>query len=133
MKLCGRCRKRKPLDAFHRWRNERQPWCKDCRRVYDAAYHQKVKHRRLQQKREYHRVFLAWSRTLKEGKPCADCGQVFHPAAMHWDHLPGFSKTGNLGDLARRHNRSRVIEEIKKCELVCANCHAVRTLSRVGA
>jgi hypothetical protein len=52
---------------------------------------------------------------------------------MQWDHLPGTEKAANLGDLARRGNRARVLDEIAKCELVCANCHAMRTFSRRGA
>jgi len=70
---------------------------------------------------------MAWYTSLKAGKPCADCGGLFHPAAMHWDHLPGQEKKATLGYLAKRGNRRRVLEEIAKCELVCANCHAVRT------
>jgi hypothetical protein len=52
---------------------------------------------------------------------------TFDPAVMQWDHLPGFEKAGNVSDFARKHNRGKVLEEIAKCELVCANCHAIRT------
>jgi hypothetical protein len=52
---------------------------------------------------------------------------------MQWDHLPGQPKTGDLGNLIRRHNKRIILEEIEKCELVCSNCHAVRTLGRRGA
>ena len=52
---------------------------------------------------------------------------------MQWDHLPGEEKIASLGDLSRRHNRERVLAEIRKCELVCANCHSLRTLRRLGA
>jgi len=52
---------------------------------------------------------------------------------MHWDHLPGTEKHANLSDLARRGSRRQVLEEIAKCELVCSNCHAVRTVRRLGA
>jgi hypothetical protein len=31
---------------------------------------------------------------------------------------------------ARRHSAATVEAEIAKCELVCANCHAVRTFNR---
>ena len=31
---------------------------------------------------------------------------------MQWDHLPGFVKTGNLGDLARKSSRKRLLEEM---------------------
>ena len=29
--------------------------------------------------------------------------------------------------------RETILDEIRKCELVCANCHAVRTFNRYGA
>jgi hypothetical protein len=67
---------------------------------------------------------------LKAGKPCADCGLVVHPAAMQWDHLPGTPKHADLGDLVRTDSKARILAEIAFCELVCANCHAVRTFVR---
>jgi hypothetical protein len=55
---------------------------------------------------------------------------MFHHAAMQWDHLPEFEKSADLAMLARRGSRKRVLEEIEKCELVCANCHASRSFVR---
>jgi hypothetical protein len=49
---------------------------------------------------------------------------------MQWDHLPGYEKVGDLGRLQARHSKAAVLAEIAKCELVCANCHAVRTFRR---
>lgn len=131
-KRCPACEEQKDEDEFHRWnrRDGRQVWCKPCRRAYDAAYHQRVKDRRREQKRRRADETRAFLRALKQGKPCADCGEVFDPAAMQWDHLPGFIKGGNLGDMGRKASRGRLLEEIAKCELVCANCHAVRTVRR---
>jgi hypothetical protein len=33
----------------------------------------------------------------------------------------------------RGFKRETILEEISNCELVCANCHAVRTFNRYGA
>ena len=52
---------------------------------------------------------------------------------MHWDHLPEFEKAGPLGELVRHGNRELILQEVAKCELVCANCHAVRTIRRARA
>ena len=75
---------------------------------------------------------LAWRLSVVvQAVPPELCGgslpATFHPVAMHWHHLPGVEKTASLGDLAKRGSRKRVLEEIAKCELLCANCHAVRT------
>ena len=49
---------------------------------------------------------------------------------MQWDHLPGMEKLAEVSNLIRRLCKARVLEEIAKCELVCANCHAIRTVNR---
>jgi hypothetical protein len=129
-KRCGRCRAEKPVEHFHRRQGGYQTWCKDCRRSYDAEYHRATQPLRVEQKRERHAEFVEWYLALKAGKPCADCGLTYHPAAMQWDHLPGAAKLASVADLCRKNNRRRVLDEIAKCELVCANCHAVRTFQR---
>ena len=131
MKRCGRCGCFKPLGEFHRAGNARQAWCKECRRQYDAEYWSRTRTKRLRQRKELRAELLEWSRRLKEGKPCADCGGVFHHSAMHWDHLPGVPKRREVSNLVRRgFTKSTILGEIAKCELVCANCHAVRTFDR---
>jgi hypothetical protein len=68
-------------------------------------------------------------RDLKSG-PCTDCGGIFHPAAMQWDHT-GSDKLADVSDaVSKLWSKARILAEIDKCELVCANCHAVRTYTR---
>jgi hypothetical protein len=93
MKRCGRCGAEKALSEYHRSARDGgyQSWCKMCRRTYDAAYHERVRLRRIEQKRQRSRELVEFNRRLKNG-PCVDCGGNFHPAAMTWDHVPGTSK-----------------------------------------
>lgn len=50
---------------------------------------------------------------------------------MDFDHLDGHKKVANIAVLVYRHQSLRmVMEEIKKCEVVCSNCHRVRTHKR---
>ena len=73
---------------------------------------------------------VAWMRELKSSRPCTDCGGWFHPAAMTFDHLPGTTKRSEISTLLYSGYRQVLLDEIAKCELVCANCHAVRTFLR---
>lgn len=130
MKTCGKCGSQKPLEQFHRRGNGYQAWCKSCRKSYDAGYHRSIRERRIEQASERREKFFDWYLSLKAGRPCADCGAVFHPAAMQFDHRPGTDKLANVANLARQNCRLRLLAEIEKCDLVCANCHAVRTFSR---
>jgi len=49
---------------------------------------------------------------------------------MTFDHLPGTNKRGHVSNLLYASYRKVLLDEIAKCELVCANCHAVRTFMR---
>lgn len=61
--------------------------------------------------------------------PCADCCVQYPPCAMQFDHISG--KTFTIGGVRRLgYGIERVRREIAKCEVVCANCHAVRTWTR---
>jgi hypothetical protein len=76
---------------------------------------------------------IEWARSLKSDTPCADYGLVFHHAAMHWDHLPGTEKVAEVSNMVRKgRGKASIRDEIAKCELVCANCHAVRSFHRLG-
>jgi hypothetical protein len=70
--------------------------------------------------------------SLKADTPCADCGQVFDPVCMDFDHIRG-EKNDNVGSMvARGVSVERIRDEVDKCELVCANCHRVRTADRLS-
>lgn len=66
---------------------------------------------------------------VKLERGCMDCGYDKHPAALQFDHRPGEIKLGNVSQMFSK--AWDVIEaEIAKCDVVCANCHAVRTAER---
>jgi len=50
---------------------------------------------------------------------------------MEWDHLPGTVKLGEISSMVRKWSTKLIFEELAKCELVCANCHAIRTYKRL--
>ena len=125
---CGRCGRELPESAFARHGTGRQSWCRVCKREYDAAWYRLNKAKRQAKVRADRHAHVAWMDSLKEGKPCADCGQVYPPYVMEWDHLPGAEKTLVLADTRRSaHAKERILAELEKCELVCANCHRERT------
>jgi hypothetical protein len=129
LRLCSLCRVEKAPEEFHLRGAGRQRWCRSCRRTWDAAYHARTKPVRLAQKREAKVARMAWLYEVKS-KPCVDCGGSFHPAAMTFDHLPGTQKLRDISTLVVRGCMQMVVKEMEKCELVCANCHAVRTYLR---
>jgi len=81
--------------------------------------------RRAIRERERQKDLLV--RSLKD-VPCADCKQEYPPEAMDFDHVPG--RGGKLGSVASRVTLRAVLAEARKCDVVCANCHRVRTMRR---
>jgi hypothetical protein len=67
---------------------------------------------------------------IKLERGCADCGYRAHPAALDFDHLPGSEKRHPVAWLISRNRLEDALAEIEKCEVVCANCHRVRTATR---
>ncbi len=69
----------------------------------------------------------------KRGGSCADCGfkgEAF-PYVLDFDHLGIEEKKFNIGSWKRSVlSIEAIAREIEKCELVCANCHRIRTFSR---
>jgi hypothetical protein len=126
--MCGRS---KTSSEFHRSRTGQFSYCRDCRCAYDRRYYaERGKPARLERKRVRREAARAWIDSLKEGRPCADCGEMFLPYVMHWDHLPGYLKVSEISSMVGGWSRAAIQDELKKCELVCANCHVMRTVVR---
>lgn len=62
-------------------------------------------------------------------KPCLDCGRSFPPVCMDFDHRPGTVKSIDVARLVSQ-GPAIMLEEIEKCDLVCSNCHRIRTHQR---
>lgn len=70
-------------------------------------------------------------RELKMAKGCVDCGYRAHWAALDFDHLPGTTKVMDVAEMVRLSRPlDLILAEIEKCEVVCANCHRIRTVTR---
>ena len=127
---CARCHEWKPVAAFPRSRSGQLSYCTNCRRKYDQRYYAErggtARRERQRSRRSRERE---WMRALKERASCADCKGAFPGYVMQWDHLPGQEKIADISRMAGR-TRAVVLAEVAKCELVCANCHAVRTARR---
>ena len=61
--------------------------------------------------------------------PCMDCGVVYPPYVMDFDHLPENEKSFTIGSYLNR-DLDKLMDEIEKCDVVCSNCHRIRTYSR---
>lgn len=104
-------------------------------RDYQATYYPANKEAHIQRVRKAEKEraarFKAEVNELKS-QPCTDCRQIFDPECMDFDHLDGAEKSFNVSSGVTRayHSWEAILIEIAKCELVCANCHRLRTKIR---
>jgi len=64
-----------------------------------------------------------------KSKECSDCGFVYPPHCMDFDHLS--DKHFNVSEAASGNYSLETIKaEVAKCEVVCSNCHRERTHQR---
>ncbi len=76
------------------------------------------------------KAYLAqYLRDLKTKTPCVDCGINYPYYVMDFDHVRGV-KQCNVMELVSTLSKKKIDEEIAKCEIVCSNCHRIRTHMR---
>lgn len=88
----------------------------------------RVAHQRSLSKARMQRARKAITRY--KARPCKDCYGVFDPVCMDFDHVP--ERGTKIFEVSKGSDRSlrAVATEIAKCDVVCANCHRLRTKAR---
>jgi hypothetical protein len=142
---CSDCGEQKPEKMFAVYRNRegqlrRRGICKLCRNRYAQDNFDKLQ--------EYRKQYNAKNRSKKAERdrarreelrkvvdaakdvPCADCGKRWPPVAMDFDHINGEKVKAVATLLGGAYRVETILEEIKKCEVVCACCHRIRTWNR---
>lgn len=69
-----------------------------------------------------------WIQSFKD-VPCADCGVKYPPHVMDFDHIGDAEKIRTVSKMTS-FSKARILEEVAKCEIVCANCHRERSHQR---
>ncbi len=66
-------------------------------------------------------------------KKCQDCGYD-NWIALQFDHIDPTQKSGEVPVMVNEgKSLTKVQIEISKCEIVCANCHTIRTAKQFGS
>lgn len=143
MRICTKCGVEKlPSEFFvkdkHTGRLHAQ--CKDCYKEhrkkyysehyykYHDAYLARAKNYRTKIKTEYREKMLEYL----SSKSCVDCGEA-DIVVLELDHIDPTTKSFSISQAVRLGRRwDEVLEEIKKCQVLCSNCHKRRTAQQYG-
>jgi 5-methylcytosine-specific restriction endonuclease McrA len=131
-KKCSLCKGIKPIGDFNkksRTSDGLQNICRDCNKKKSRDYYSKNKEKQKKQIHEAKKKRIKLNRErmlayLKQNS-CVKCG-FDHPAALDFDHLR--DKRRNVSNLlCEGFSWKRIEEEIKNCQVLCANCHRIKT------
>ena len=123
---CLHCKKIKPEESFTK--TKRFKLCYECKRIYDRNYYQKTKIVRVARKKETvkNRRLYNKHKKIKYLKlhPCIECGES-DPIVLDFDHIK--DKKFNISYMLQGHSWRSIMKEIKKCQVLCSNCHRRKT------
>lgn len=107
--------------------------CIDCARKESktriALYREKNPDKYKKIRREHTQELRELSNKLKN-VPCKDCGNRYPPYVMDFDHILGKKEFTISTRISGSYKKEQILEEAKKCEIVCSNCHRQRTYNR---
>ena len=126
-KQCRKCGATKPLTEFYKnasTKDGRHSYCKICAKQGAIASYQRLE---KQDKRASLRAakqrqkFVQRINDIKQDNTCCLCGEN-EPVCLDFHHLDSTKKEQSVSRMTR--NKSpKVFDEIRKCAVICANCH----------
>lgn len=117
----GVCRECSIVFEYERLSNRAKTYCSETCRI-------KASNRREFEDRAYLSPTKIWLRDYKGSNPCTDCKQIFPWYVMEFDHIAD-NKYKKIAQISNQ-SLEKVLDEMAKCELVCVNCHRIRTYKR---
>lgn len=143
MKTCTKCGIEQPLTNYFLkeratgrlhaqcklcYKEHRKSYMKQHYAQYGDEYRMRAKARRLHIRNELH----VKMRTYMSDKACIDCGETDF-RVLEFDHVDPKSKSfGIARAVTDGYKWEKILKEISKCEVVCANCHKKRTAEQFG-
>lgn len=138
MKLCTKCNTLKLANDYfvrNKAKGRLHAQCKACYKNHRRSYHagHYVKYRQNYLKRASARNLINRKKlrvkmlSYLQNKTCTICG-FSDIRALEFDHInPNLKSFSIARALSDGCSWERILIEIKKCRIVCANCHKIRT------
>lgn len=132
-KYCSTCKDIKFKIEFNKNKSRKDGLnsiCRECSIKRSKRYYN--------ENREHHKTVIGErnKQTFKEQReklfnylkehPCVDCG-LTNPIVLEFDHKNSSEKEYNVSKMIGNFGWPKIVKEINKCDVRCANCHRLRT------
>lgn len=124
-KICSHCKKRFPLERYNRNQSTKdglQRRCRKCdNKICKQTYWRDAQRYRNKTKQRGEEI-RAWFVWLKQQKQCQECGDK-RWYVLEFHHSDDNKEACVSTLVARGHSKKKILAEIGKCVVLCANCH----------
>lgn len=134
MRECIRCHQSQTLEQFivrNKRTGNRATVCRKCRAKLHNAWYHRTKHEKIELRNRYKNISHQRSMQIVVNylkiHPCVDCGEK-DILVLEFDHIR--DKENVISKMVRSSSRRKLLLEIQKCEIRCANCHRRKTAKR---
>jgi hypothetical protein len=131
-KQCSACKQIKPVTEFNNNSSKsdgKSSKCKNCNKDYLKQHYTDNPEYYKNKSRKYKSDLRELINRLKILRGCNSCGFNEHPAVLDFHHRDGTNKSFNIGSSLHLVSRELLMEEIAKCDVLCANCHRIKSYS----
>jgi len=121
-KVCYKCKLELPVTAFSKHLKKKdglQTACKTCKKLMDKVLYQQNPKRQQQRNTLNKKKYKEQIDLIKANSGCKYCDEK-EPCCLDFHHIG--HKTSQISKM-RQNGLTKTLEEIKKCVVVCANCH----------
>lgn len=103
---------------------ERRAYFREYNKGWYQRHKDKILEGRLEKRKKRELNIRDWFRTYKSELYCMECGEN-HPACLQFHHRDKEEKSFTISNAVLRGTSIKtLIKEIKKCDVLCVNCHA---------
>ena len=137
-KVCTKCgieKNRLLFSARKKSKDGLALWCRDCFKIHwNKRYYENRQHYRNSHSKSRNKLREEYARKVFEylkNHSCIICGES-DPIVLEFDHRDRNDKIESVSVMTRNSSWERIESEIKKCDVLCANCHRRKTAAEFG-
>lgn len=96
---------------------------KEYQRIYRNKWYAKNRESEIAHVMRRKKEIRLWFQVTKQNLKCTKCGEN-HPATLEFHHLLDEKKDRAISKMVDDGlSKERILEEIRKCVVLCSNCH----------
>lgn len=128
MRTCSICKEDLPENSIHFASRKRktkisfQGVCRECQKKYRKKHYEENKAKYIGKAAKYTSDICEWLDEYKKDLKCENCGEDRY-WVLDFHHKDPNIKDDEISNLKRKGNKGKLIKEIEKCSVLCANCH----------